>query len=791
MKKRGFKRFMSTALAVSMAFGMSGVPAFADEAAETAVAVEQTESAMAEEEPETETEADSETEAVETMEETEPATEAESAVEAETAAETEIAAEPETAAETEAVPETFAEELIVEPETEKVSAEAMNDAETEPEEVVEAMMSTAIGGVTYFYADTNGDDEATIYQAVVRSRQGSTTYNFTKADLTQVGETDYYYGVVPGVTPLTGTLYGYGEGNATNYKEVYGGLGVSTDSDAAYDAVSSATHFSGHHAKDIPSLVTYGVDAEDNKVITGLNLGRTSQTVDALTYVEAGILRAAGQTLTAEQEAALNVVLKANPMNAPAESQIEVKLASASYAASRYGTGEFQIVPDDTVEGYVWSEYWNSVYAATISNGETTVGAVHWIDLYGEAATAGPHYNKVEIALNNGTSTASNAAEVSRYAAFYDADTGNLKAGTYTITIYAEGYSDLTCSVAVGNDFGTTIELADKTAVYTGKAIAIDAAAVTNFTGNIEYTYFADESCQEALGSAPVNAGVYYVKAAAGGAESNVAKLTIGQATSSVSLTAKNAVYTGKAIAIGKAAVKGSTGKVTYTYYSDSACTKKLSSVPVKAGTYYVKASVAADSNYKAATSKAVKLVIAKAASKVTLKAKTAVYTGKAININKAAVSGSKGKVAYTYYTDARCTKKAKTHVNAGTYYVRASVAADANYKAATSSAVKLIIRKAAQKVAVSTTSKTFAVKNVKAKAQVFSIGAKASGRGKLTYAKVSGSSALTINKTTGKITVKKGTRKGTYTIRVKVTAAANANYNAANVTKIIKVIVK
>lgn len=37
-------------------------------------------------------------------------------------------------------------------------------------------------------------------------------------------------------------------------------------------------------------------------------------------------------------------------------------------------------------------------------------------------------------------------------------------------------------------------------------------------------------------------------------------------------------------------------------------------------------------------------------------------YTGKAIKIGKAKVTGSKGKVTYTYYTDAKCKKKLKNY---------------------------------------------------------------------------------------------------------------------------------
>jgi hypothetical protein len=55
-------------------------------------------------------------------------------------------------------------------------------------------------------------------------------------------------------------------------------------------------------------------------------------------------------------------------------------------------------------------------------------------------------------------------------------------------------------------------------------------------------------------------------------------------------------------------------------------------------------------------------------------------------------------------------------------------------------------------------------------------------GQGTLTYIKVSGSKKVSINKTTGKVTIKKKglKKKKTYSIRVKVMAAGNENYNAS-----------
>ena len=53
-------------------------------------------------------------------------------------------------------------------------------------------------------------------------------------------------------------------------------------------------------------------------------------------------------------------------------------------------------------------------------------------------------------------------------------------------------------------------------------------------------------------------------------------------------------------------------------------------------------------------------------------------------------------------------------------------------------------------------------------------------GQGRLSYKKASGNKKITINKTTGKVTVKKGLKKGTYKMKVKVMAAGNADYKAS-----------
>ena len=63
--------------------------------------------------------------------------------------------------------------------------------------------------------------------------------------------------------------------------------------------------------------------------------------------------------------------------------------------------------------------------------------------------------------------------------------------------------------------------------------------------------------------------------------------------------------------------------------------------------------------------------------------------------------------------------------------------------------------------------------------------------QGKLTYAKVSGNKNIGISKSKGIIQVKKGLKKGTYKIGVKVTAAGNASYKSASKKATITVVVK
>lgn len=91
------------------------------------------------------------------------------------------------------------------------------------------------------------------------------------------------------------------------------------------------------------------------------------------------------------------------------------------------------------------------------------------------------------------------------------------------------------------------------------------------------------------------------------------ATFTIEKADSTVTYTGSlDKEYDGNAVAATGATATGSTGAVTYKYFSDVACTAEIAA-PVNVGTYYVKAYVAADDNYNAAESAAKSFTISKA----------------------------------------------------------------------------------------------------------------------------------------------------------------------------------
>ena len=100
----------------------------------------------------------------------------------------------------------------------------------------------------------------------------------------------------------------------------------------------------------------------------------------------------------------------------------------------------------------------------------------------------------------------------------------------------------------------------------------------------------------------------------------------------------------------------------------------------------------------------------------------------------------------------------------------------------------------ASQSLTFKAQSKTVKAKNLKKKAQTVAITKAKGAKTKVTYSitKVNKSKKkFSINKSTGKITIKKGLAKGTYKVTVKASAAATSAYKAASKTAVVTVKVK
>ena len=138
-------------------------------------------------------------------------------------------------------------------------------------------------------------------------------------------------------------------------------------------------------------------------------------------------------------------------------------------------------------------------------------------------------------------------------------------------------------------------------------------------------------------------------------------------------------------------------------------------------------------------------------------------------------LSGVKGKTKYTI----TLSDMAKEYLAKDSYYESVTFLFDkyANPLKVTGKTASLKYSKLKKKAQVIKPARLYKFKN--------------KGKGKLSYAKVSGNKKITVNKKTGKITVKKGLKKGTYKVKVKVKSAGTADYKALTQTVTIKIKIK
>ena len=130
-------------------------------------------------------------------------------------------------------------------------------------------------------------------------------------------------------------------------------------------------------------------------------------------------------------------------------------------------------------------------------------------------------------------------------------------------------------------------------------------------------------------------------------------------------------------------------------------------------------------------------------------------------------------------------------NIKAGTAKVTVSAAEDSEVYTG-SVTVPFTIKRAKQKLSITKRTKTVKRSKVRRRKQTVkkALSVKKTS-GKLVYKKAGGSGRLTVNARTGAVTVKKGTRRGSYKIKIRVTAGKTANYLSAVKTVTVSVRVK
>lgn len=519
---------------------------------------------------------------------------------------------------------------------------------------------------------------------------------------------------------------------------------------------------------------------------------------DLETYIDSVVnKKETGETFEKDGKTYNEVVL--DGVNAAREEGTAVTLLSGTHATfegkaenKTYGTDEFKIALTYP-EGVTWNDYLNKIYAVTVSSGGKTVGAVPWIDWYGEKADApsSPHYNNVEVALNSGKVIAENQAVVHRFDDFYE--NGALKSGYYTVTVYADGFNTVTAEdIWVPERAGAEIALEDGTATSAAvtfvKPLPDDFEPVFKVDG--KDASFADgiitfDAVKPGSHTVTVESGNLIDGNKKYGDVTGTFNYTLAEAA--VKYDGEKLVATGNDITTEDYAAAVTQVSVDGTLYNPKDRRNPVTVINSD-GTIDLSKTAAAEKEGPVEIT-----VTAKGYPELTfttndvqyatvgaIAAKT--YTGKAL---KPALDVRYGDKVLTEGIDYKAAYTGNT--NAGT--AKVTVTGIGNYTGVKTVTFK--IKKAAQKMTAKANAKTVKFTKVKKKAQVITKAVTVkNAKGKVTYKKVSGAAKLTVSKA-GKITVKKGTKKGLYKVKIKVTAAGNNNFNAASKTVNVKIRVK
>ena len=223
----------------------------------------------------------------------------------------------------------------------------------------------------------------------------------------------------------------------------------------------------------------------------------------------------------------------------------------------------------------------------------------------------------------------------------------------------------------------------DLNKTYDGVAVIEPTDIVTTGSnGAITFEWYTADGTL--LTNAPVNAGSYKVKAILAG-DTNYAgaevekEFTITKANSTITINDDlNKVYDGQEVVEPQVTTTGSTGIVTFEWYTADGT--PLTSAPVNVGSYKVKAILVDDANHIGVEVEK-EFTITKATTTITINDDlNKAYDGQQVLQPTDIVTiGSNGAITFEWYT-ADGTLLQSAPVNAGSYKVKAILAEDTNY---------------------------------------------------------------------------------------------------------------
>lgn len=380
----------------------------------------------------------------------------------------------------------------------------------------------------------------------------------------------------------------------------------------------------------------------------------------------------------------------------------------------------------------------------------------------------------------------------------------NIEPGNAKVTIRGKGFYAGSVAVKHFNikKGASWIYLANSRVSYDGTPKKIKDAEVEGSQGKVTYSYFSDPACKKPV-SQCVQPGTYYVKATVeadgryeGATTESAAKLVIYE-----SGIPSTPAAPGKPASIDLS--RTSVSKIPACVYSGKPCKPKLNvtcdGVKLEEGIDYA---VRYSNNVNAGQAQVSITGIGRCKGQV-----SAAFTIERAPLSKASISGVATK-AYTGkpIKQTPVVKLGSTTLKAGRDYTiryknnkklgkaTMTIEGKGNYKSTRSATFKIVKYKQPMKV--------FAKKNIivqakKAKKKSLKIARAVTvkrAKGKLAYSNVTASGKAKtwkVNAKSGAVTVPKGTKKGTYKLKIQVTAAGLGNYASGAKQVTVKIRVK